>query len=221
MPEYETVTGTPAGEHVTHEPRTITRRDLDEGGGQRVAMMSEIRDGTFVQWSTCTTCWNEVAGCKCPGGPQEPDYISRWRESRFRSSLDERPEPERELLPSLLRWLKDRGYEVTTATQHRPLMTLHLDVFGPDSPTPREAAETGWDTVRRWVREGYEPIVTVAMPDGTKHEIDLEHEEDERAESAPDETIQQDVTEGAQTPTEHIETERIETRATGGNEENA
>lgn len=106
--EYETVKGTKPGAHVAHEPRTIkhvTNNDL--------FMMTEIGDGTFVQWSNCRKCSARVGDCKCAGGPTPPEYMERWRAARFEKDLNKRPDPEYALIPSLITWLEERGYEVT------------------------------------------------------------------------------------------------------------
>jgi hypothetical protein len=111
--EYETTDGTPAVEHGTHEPRTIVRTNTT-GDEVSTYMMSEIGDGVFVQWSQCATCSSGVATCTCTDGPQEPAYITKWRDARFERSLNTRPEIEFTALPGVVKHLKKQGYTVLT-----------------------------------------------------------------------------------------------------------
>jgi hypothetical protein len=66
-------------------------------------------------------------------------------------------------------------------TEHRPTVTIQLDVFldeGPlgdiADPTPADVAREAWSSVGDWLSTGYQPVVTVAMPDGSTHDVDLE-----------------------------------------------
>lgn len=65
--------------------------------------------------------------------------------------------------------------------QHKPSASLALDVFpdgidlaAVDDPTPAQVARAAWNEIRRWMDDGYEPVVDVTMPDGTIHAVDLE-----------------------------------------------
>ena len=63
-------------------------------------------------------------------------------------------------------------------------LTLQGDVFPEDSLfvddyTPEEVAREFWSNVITWVDMGYLPVVTVLMPDGTSHDIDLEKHDDD------------------------------------------
>lgn len=113
MTTYETVAGTEPHAYVKHEPRTITRRDTDSD----VAMMSEIGDGVFVQWTNCRRCSVRAFDCKCPEGPQEPHYMQKWRDQRFDRELSKRPDPDYPLLPSVAEWMRERGYAVALANE--------------------------------------------------------------------------------------------------------
>lgn len=106
--DYEIVEGTAPGAHVAHEPRTVKHVTNDD-----LYMMTEIGDGTFVQWDKCRKCSEQVGNCKCAGGPEAPDFMERWRAQRFSKELDARPDPSFELIPSLIPWLEERGYVVT------------------------------------------------------------------------------------------------------------
>lgn len=104
---YETIEGTKPTTHGAHEPRTIQRhKDGD------MWMMSEIGDGVFVQWGDCRRCHTRVYLCKCKDGPKEPEYMKPWRDARFAKDLDTRPDPDYDLLPSVIGWVKERGYAV-------------------------------------------------------------------------------------------------------------
>lgn len=110
--EYEMVEGTEPRPYVEHEPRTLvhTRTNSDN---DLVSMMTEIGDGTFVQWTHCRKCKSGVENCSCPDGPVSADYIDRWREKRFSASLlTQRPDPAFDLIPSLLDWVRERGFMV-------------------------------------------------------------------------------------------------------------
>jgi hypothetical protein len=71
--------------------------------------------------------------------------------------------------------------------QHLPTVILQCDVFPEDHPvydqhdsedqgscTPNHVALMAWMEVCDWVANGYFPMVTVLMPDGSRHEIDVE-----------------------------------------------
>lgn len=82
-------------------------------------------------------------------------------------------------------------YGEDDVTDHRPTVTLQIDVFpedtflldnvdenwevdpGGDIYTPRQVAVEAWNDIIQWVRDDYLPVLTVLMPDGTSHEIDL------------------------------------------------
>jgi len=85
MTEYQTIAGTPAQPEVQHEARTIERIEPSES-----YMMTEIGDGVFVQWSQCARCMKRLGVCKCLEGPQEPEYMTRWRTARFAKSFSDR-----------------------------------------------------------------------------------------------------------------------------------
>lgn len=112
--EYETLDGTPARPYVEHEPRTMGHAVVT-GGDIDLYMMTEIGDGTFVQWSSCRKCNKRVGICTCPEGPQEPEYMKRWRDRRFGKEMRTRPEPDHTLLPSVLEWVQERGYVIGKA----------------------------------------------------------------------------------------------------------
>ena len=40
--------------------------------------------------------------------------------------------------------------------------------------TAQEVAREAWSQICSWVREGYLPIITVILPDGSKATVDLE-----------------------------------------------
>lgn len=117
---YETVEGTEPTTHGAHEPRVIKQHitpdpKFDEDYGMN--MMTEIGDGVFVQWSTCRKCTKRVYDCKCVGGPVEPPYMKKWRDDRFKRDLDTRPDPSYQILPSVISWLRERGYTVTAKSK--------------------------------------------------------------------------------------------------------
>lgn len=43
--------------------------------------------------------------------------------------------------------------------------------------TPQELGERAWDEIKRWVADGYLPVIQVTMPDGLVHVVDLEVQE--------------------------------------------
>lgn len=82
-------------------------------------------------------------------------------------------------------------------TEHRPFATLQADIFPEDSflldadeklemgveegdeqfedtYTPEQVAREAWSNIIDWVNNGYRPVLTVTMPDGSTHDIDLE-----------------------------------------------
>ena len=67
-------------------------------------------------------------------------------------------------------------------SQHRPTVAFECDVF-PDETnefavrTPAQVAAAAWSDVKDWVANGYQPVVTVHMEDGTEHIVDLEEVE--------------------------------------------
>lgn len=74
-----------------------------------------------------------------------------------------------------------------TNTHHTPTVTLQADVFPEDSflldpeneglttYTPEQVALEAWENqIAAWVRDGYRPILTVHMPDGSNHDVDLD-----------------------------------------------
>jgi hypothetical protein len=123
---YTTIAGTDPHPDEQHEARTILRGRTD--GGQLTEgtfMMTEIGDGTFVQWSECKTCLKRVDECGCPTGPVEPDYIARWRTNRFTDSFKGRGvepplplhlEQRDRVLNAAIRDLTERGYTITAPT---------------------------------------------------------------------------------------------------------
>lgn len=118
--QYETIEGTKPTTYGVHEPRTIKRvvtPDERFDDHHDLHMMTEIGDGTFVQWTNCRRCNERVYDCKCTEGPKEPEYMKAWRDKRFAKSLDERPEPSYELLPTVITWLEERGYQVTKSVE--------------------------------------------------------------------------------------------------------
>lgn len=148
MNTYTTVSGTEPDSDEQHEARTI-RRDRQEGS----YMMTEIGDGVFVQWSTCTACKNQVEECKCPTGPAEPGYIHRWRINRFAESFAGRG-----VDPALPVVLRDRDRRVNAVTRYllaqgftitAPESKLEVPAFDEadyDSPTPDVDDERDFET---------------------------------------------------------------------------
>lgn len=97
-----------------HEPRTIEHEATDPDGNVSLSLMTEIGDGTFVAWTDCRRCSKRFTLCACAEGPQEPDYIERWKAKRFDKSFDGRPNlgHEREVTERIVATLRDRGYVV-------------------------------------------------------------------------------------------------------------
>ena len=63
-------------------------------------------------------------------------------------------------------------------TEHRPSVTLRADVFPeeavlPADYTPEQVAREAWLSITEWVKDGYQPLLTVRMEDGTEHIVDL------------------------------------------------
>lgn len=109
---YETTQGTKPTPHGQHEPRLVAHT-VTTGDDTDLHMMSEIGDGVFVSWTNCRRCSKRVYDCKCEGGPVEPHYMKPWRDKRFERELTTRPEPSYTLLPTIIEWVKERGYRVT------------------------------------------------------------------------------------------------------------
>ncbi len=62
--------------------------------------------------------------------------------------------------------------------EHRLTVTLQADVFPqeamlPEDYTPEQVAREAWSSITEWVEDGYQPILTVRMEDGTEHLVDL------------------------------------------------
>ena len=118
MSTYETVAGTQPDIDEQHQPRTIKRID----GDATEHLMTEIGDGVFVQWSTCTRCSGRVSECRCPDGPKEPAYIEGWRVNRLADSFKGRGvEPALPIthkakdrrINAVLRLLRAEGWTIT------------------------------------------------------------------------------------------------------------
>ncbi len=63
-------------------------------------------------------------------------------------------------------------------TEHRPTVTLRADVFPQEAMltegyTPEQVAREAWSSITEWVEDGYQPVLTVRMEDGTEHLVDL------------------------------------------------
>ena len=114
MTEYQTVEGTNPHAYVEHEPRVVTRKNDED-----LMMMTEVGDNVFVQWGNCRRCSERVGACQCKGGPVEPPFMRTWRNERFKHELDTRPDPDYDLLPSVLEWVRERGYTVTKIDDER------------------------------------------------------------------------------------------------------
>lgn len=91
---YIATGGTQPQPDQPHQPRTVVRVEARAN-----YMMSEIGDGVFVQWGTCTKCIKRVDACMCPTGPAEPAHIRRWREGRFDPEVAARM-PRKGLVPA-------------------------------------------------------------------------------------------------------------------------
>ena len=66
----------------------------------------------------------------------------------------------------------------SVSTEHRPSVTLRADVFPqeavlPEDYTPEQVAREAWSSITEWVKDGYQPVLTVRMEDGTEHKVDL------------------------------------------------
>ena len=114
--DCELISGTPESATEPHDARTLIH--------PTAGLMSEIEDGIFVAWDTCRRCRKNVSAgsCKCPEGPQEPEYITRWRQARFATSLTDRLAPR---LPT------PKG--------------LDLDIRQEPAPSPSPSVEQGLD----------------------------------------------------------------------------
>lgn len=108
MTKYELVEGTPPHPEQIHAARTFFR--------DSTYMMTEIGDGMFVQWGTCSKCSHRVDSCTCAGGPVPPDHIARWRDERFSKELLHRvPTPqEATVVP---RWLRNKAASALNAVR--------------------------------------------------------------------------------------------------------
>lgn len=109
---YEMTEGTPPTEFGVHEPRTM-KHTATHGDDTDLFMMTEVGDGTFVQWSSCRSCNKKVALCTCPGGPVTPHYMEPWKANRFAREVNARPDLDYAAIPRVITWLRERGYTVT------------------------------------------------------------------------------------------------------------
>lgn len=147
---YTTISGTAPDADEQHEARTI-QRDRQEG----LYMMTEIADGTFVQWSECAGCHKRVGECTHADGPLEPDYISRWRIGRFTDSFKGRGvepplpvalEQRDRVLNASIRELAGRGFTITPPASDEIQVNPDSEVV--DEFTTREerasSLEEGW-----------------------------------------------------------------------------
>lgn len=153
MTDYQTLTGTQPNAEEQHEPRTILRKNEDGS----VYMMTEIADGTFVQWSNCGKCSRRVVECKCATGPVEPSYVLKWRTGRFTDSFTGRgaepPLPanlktRERVTDAVLRDLRGKGWtllppgEQAVKTEEDRSYLRDLDAPEPDVDDERDMAET-------------------------------------------------------------------------------
>ena len=64
---------------------------------------------------------------------------------------------------------------MSTTGQHRPYVTISIDVFDDDLPRPEatdaEIAQAAWANVQDWVNTGYLPVVEVVTDD---HSVDID-----------------------------------------------
>lgn len=145
MTTYETVAGTQPDTDEQHEARTITRT---EGDGT-LYMMSEIGDGTFVQWGNCDRCTKRIKDCSCKGGPKEPAHIERWRVARFADSflgrgvepaLPEAIRPRDRRIAAVMRFLLARGYRIEAPIEKQiaEAKPVNLDEMAMDELTDQE-----------------------------------------------------------------------------------
>jgi hypothetical protein len=155
---YDTIAGGTPDLDEQHEARTVRRTDTDG----TVYMMSEIGDGTFVQWSDCRTCRKRVGECGCAGGPVEPTYIERWRTERFKNSFTGRGVES--ALPTLLR-TRDRRIDAVI----RLLRSQGYTIEPPDGAT--ETVAPASDTHRN-VDDGLDNAIAAAK--AAKSEEDAE-----------------------------------------------
>lgn len=144
---YETTEGTQPHANVAHEPRTMKRiQEPDERihDEHDLFMMTEIGDGVFVQWGSCSKCNVRAYDCKCKSGPVEPEYIGRWRTARFDKELNARPEPDHKVLPGVIDWLRDRGYTVKkpkSSVFDRPENNVYMVDEPLEGPPPADEPE--------------------------------------------------------------------------------
>lgn len=113
-----------------HEPRTVEHSQEHPDGNVSVGLMSEIGDGTFVNWTQCHRCKLHFQACTCAEGPQEPPSIARWRNARWERSFDGRPDlgHERQVTDRVLAQLHDRGYVIGEVP---PPRIVEVQVPGP------------------------------------------------------------------------------------------
>lgn len=84
MTEHSTEVVAEATQYATYEyfgdspNRTVIQRS-----GDALLMMSEIGEGIFVGWETCSACLQRVKACGCSTGPAEPSYVTAWRKERW------------------------------------------------------------------------------------------------------------------------------------------
>lgn len=174
--DYQTVEGTEPTAHGVHEPRTIKRvitPDPRFDKDHDLHMMTEIGDGVFVAWSGCRRCGVRVYDCKCTDGPKAPDHIDQWRQKRFAKDLNTRPEPSYELLPSLITWLEERGYDVTKSVKKQLEEAKPYDPNDPDF-APIDLDEEDAEAFDAALREG-EPAeldVSPTLREDSKAKVD-------------------------------------------------
>jgi len=75
-------------------------------------------------------------------------------------------------------WGAEPWSPTPVTTEHRPTVTLQADVFPqeamlPGDYTPEQVAREAWSSITEWVEDGYQPVLTVRMEDGTEHLVDL------------------------------------------------
>jgi hypothetical protein len=97
-----------------HEPRVLEHMVTHPDTTYEMSVMSEIGDGVYIAWSTCSRCTKHYSTCSCPEGPLEPAHITRSRAARWNRSFDARPDlgHDRELTAKVVSELRDRGYVV-------------------------------------------------------------------------------------------------------------
>jgi len=170
MSSYETVAGTEPDTDEQHEPRTVIRTDADG----TTYMMTEIGDGSFVQWGDCHACRKRVGQCGCPSGPTAPSHIERWRINRFKDSFKERDvEPPLPVLlkqqdrriAAVIRLLLSRGYTIlppgaldgVQKAAQEAQNTAHGDSNDAEIDTLRDALEMALAALSLQLPEGFDP----------------------------------------------------------------